>query len=129
MAKLSKSVRNRLVAEHRSLLAEGEAEFVEALEMATAALPEECSDRLFPFIIRALWQPYWGCMDWKWWRQSIADRYERFRTEHRWLLENCDVDSPEMSPKGVQALARLLVTVRRKQRHLSPEPRGKKESA
>lgn len=119
---LTSSLREKLVNQRRQLLREKEEFFSCVLESARELMPLEASSELFPFIVRTLLQPIYDSLTednalLESWLSSLPALYSDFLEKHNWL-SNITVNEGADSKEGIHALARLLVTLRRRQRML-----------
>ncbi len=78
-------------------------------------LRSEKDDPLFPFIIRALWEPVASDMPRTWYKE-LRTRYKAFKQQYSWLKQVDVKETGDVPEAGVTALAELLLQVRKRQR-------------
>lgn len=125
------SKQQALIRQLRSIHACVESRFEMALRIAKEVLPDEAKGPLFDYIIRCLWESYdssWGsellesgsdkaCP--KSWEDVLPSMYARAVRQIGWV-ENTRVEG-DVSQEGMLAFARLLWTLRKRQRVASGE--------
>jgi len=132
MPGLTEEQRQRLQNQRRDIIQYREMQFKRFLDAARQKMPKEAEEPLFEFVVRMLTrnveiEPFPTAEGFEAWSVSLPDKYKEFCSEYRWLLGK-DRISGKPSKDGIEALARLLVTIRNRQRWLFEEPIEKSES-